>query len=303
MRGVVSIGLIILGILFLGSNFNLWTSRDIETILSFWPLFLILVGLYLIVRRTKEALLVMIIALLAAAGFVYYAGFQNGLPRPFRGQEQRRDEDDDVRESKITADLDPSTERVEAEINTGAINFDIKDGTEKLIDGELQSGFLEPDLSSSFEGDLTKLKLDTVSFRRRFFFRDFNNRLSLKFNNELPLALKINTGASDLDFDLSGLRISDFLLKAGASDIDVTVGEEVVPDAKVAFEVGVSDIKVRVPKALGVKIVSESGLTSERFPSFVSKDDAFYSEGYDTAQKKIEIQLRAGASAIEVERY
>lgn len=305
MKGFWGLILILAGLLFLGQSFNLLNNADMETIVGFWPLLLVLIGIWLIVKRYRFAWVIMLASLLLAGGFVYMAGFTtnsyfNRFNRNETGDSRQRTE---VKDHEIKAIMEEGIKKVEAEVNTGAIRFNLEDGTENLLEGNLVSSFLDPDLETDIDEGVAKVKLDTVSFRRRFFFQDFRNELNLKFNPDLPLDLKASTGASEINFDFRKLILANLGIKAGASDIDVKFGEAIESGAKATFEVGVSNINIEVPKSIGVKIDSESGLTGEDFRGFTKKDGAYYSEGYDQASKKLEIVLRAGASSIRINRY
>jgi hypothetical protein len=161
-------------------------------------------------------------------------------------------------------------------------------------------------LKTSTSGNEVTAVLNTASSHRNmmFFLRDFRNQLNLKLNDNFPIDLDVATGASDLNFDLSGIKLSNFILRAGASNIDIRIGTTVQNGAKADIQAGASDINIEVPQEAGVKIIAESGLTSERFEGFNKKaDDTWESEGYEAAAKKITVELRAGASSVEVIRY
>jgi hypothetical protein len=301
MKKFWAILLIVLGVIFLGENFNFWGGIDWSLLSLFWPILLVLFGFYFLVKQWKEGWWLMVLAVVAAGIFVYIAAYGDNPLLKREGVTKRQKAEQRVYE--IEATLEPSAQKIQAEINTGAIEFKIKNSTEKLIDGSLNSSFLEPDLKTSVEGEVAKLTLDTVSFRRRFFFHDFRNELNLALNNSLPLLLSVNSGASDLNFDLSGLKIESFNLKSGASDVDIRLGDAIENNANISLEVGASDIEIEVPKNIGVKIVSESGLTEESFQGFTERDGAYWSESYEGAAKKINIILRAGVSSVRIIQY
>lgn len=304
MKGFWGIFLIVAGLLFLGQSFNVLNNTDLQTIFSFWPLALVLFGLWLIVKSFRFAWVVMAVGFILSVLFVYGAGFTNNpFFNRFGSENRRENRGSELKVDKIKAEMEEGVERVEAEVNTGAIKFRIDGKTENLIEGDLLSSFLDPDLETDIENGVAKIKLDTVSLRRRFFFQDFKNELSLQFNPDLPLDLRVSTGASELDFDLSELIISKLSLNAGASDINVKLGENLQNGAKATFEVGVSNIVIDVPSAVGVRVVSESGLTGQDFAGFEQRNGAYYSPGYDAAVKKIDVEFRAGASAIKINRY
>lgn len=295
--------LILLGALFLAGNFNLLSGVDLANVLRFWPLILVLWGLYLIIRNKRGADTVMIVALVFSALLV--GGYAYLNPRTENnGNRPCCENEHEIRERTIESEMPIGATKAKITVNTGAVKFDINGGTSKLIEGDVISNFMEPRLKTTVSGEEVTAVLDSTTYRRMmFFFRDFKNELSLKLNDTFPVNLEVNTGASDLNFDLSKIRLSAFLLKAGASDLDLRIGNLVQNDANIDIEAGASSVKVAIPQEIGVRIVNESGLGSTDFPGFIKKSDTVWeSEGYDVATKKINLSFRAGASSLKVTR-
>lgn len=74
---------------------------------------------------------------------------------------------------------------------------------------------------------------------------------------------------------------------------------------KSIIQLGASDLTIRVPNSVGILIKADTGLSSNNFESEgLSKSDKEYkTPDYDKAAKKIEMELKIGASSIELERY
>ena len=120
---------------------------------------------------------------------------------------------------------------------------------------------------------------------------------------DVPLRLRVETGAADAELDLTGLRLAELRLRTGASDTRVTLpaaaGATVV-DA----EGGAATIGFRVPEGVAARIRSSIALGSSdvdtvRFPR-TAAGDAWESPGYAGAVNRVEITVRGGIGSISV---
>src|SRR5256885_7643079 len=94
------------------------------------------------------------------------------------------------------------------------------------------------------------------------------------------IELKGGVGALTLDF-------------GGAWDGDV--------DTHASVEMGLGQLKLRVPRELGVAIHVEKFLASVDAADFVKRGSTYYSRNYESAGKKLEIDVNAALGDIKVE--
>jgi hypothetical protein len=120
---------------------------------------------------------------------------------------------------------------------------------------------------------------------------------------DVPLRLRVETGAADTELDLTGLRLAELRLRTGASETRVTLpaaaGATVV-DA----EGGAATIRFRVPEGVAARIRSLMALSSSdvdqvRFPR-TAAGDAWESPGFAAAANRVEIVVRGGVGSLSV---
>jgi hypothetical protein len=120
---------------------------------------------------------------------------------------------------------------------------------------------------------------------------------------DVPLRLRVETGAADTELDLTGLHLAELRLRTGASETRVTLpaaaGATVV-DA----EGGAAAIRFRVPEGVAARIRSSIALGSidvdpVRFPR-TAAGDAWESPGYAGAVNRVDITVRGGVGSISV---
>ena len=70
---------------------------------------------------------------------------------------------------------------------------------------------------------------------------------------------------------------------------------------RVSIDAGASSINISLPRSVGVKLEVDGALTSRNFQDFEMLDgDTWQSRNYDSAVKKIEIDIDAGVSSLNV---
>ncbi len=126
---------------------------------------------------------------------------------------------------------------------------------------------------------------------------------TLGVSGEVPLRLRVETGATDAELELSGLRLAELRLRTGASETRV-----VLPAAAgvtlVDAEGGAAAIRFRVPDGVAARIRSSIALGSSdvdpvRFPR-TAAGDAWESPDFATAANRVEIAVRGGIGSVSV---
>lgn len=120
-------------------------------------------------------------------------------------------------------------------------------------------------------------------------------------NQEIPMSLSLNTGATQGALDLSALRLTEIRLHSGASDLTVILPAQ-TRYTWVHVESGAAAIRLYVPEGVAAHIRAKDGLAAVqvdewRFPPI---GRVYESEDYDDAEHRVDIYINAGASNISV---
>jgi hypothetical protein len=123
----------------------------------------------------------------------------------------------------------------------------------------------------------------------------------LRLSGAVPLGLNIETGASEARLDLAGLRLTDLVLKTGASSTTVVLPAS-AGFTKVWIESGVASVDIRVPQGVAARIRAQGGLSAvsvdeARFPR---QGDLYQSPDFDSATNKVEIGIQSGVGSVKV---
>jgi hypothetical protein len=178
-------------------------------------------------------------------------------------------------------------------------------GPDELVTGRFGGGV---DHRTRQEGESLSVKLRLPASIAPYFFvpggwgmqRGFE--WQVKLNDAVPLALQVETGASDTRLDLSDLQVTDLWLKTGASATYVTL-PAAAGYTRAKVEAGVASVTVRIPPGVAARLHVKSGLSStavdrSRFPRVGG--NTYQSPDYETAANQVEMELDVGLGSVSV---
>jgi hypothetical protein len=119
---------------------------------------------------------------------------------------------------------------------------------------------------------------------------------------EVPLRLRLATGAAEAELDLPELRLAELRLRTGASQTRIGL-PRAAGYTRVEAEGGAASVRFRVPDGVAARIRTTMALGSteidtRRFPP--SPAGGWASPDYDDAPNKVEIEFRGGVGTLGV---
>jgi hypothetical protein len=120
-------------------------------------------------------------------------------------------------------------------------------------------------------------------------------------NRDIPLALRLDTGASQSEFDLRDVKVTDLKVSTGASKTDITLPAS-AGSTTVKVELGAASLDMVVPQGVAARIRAEQGIATievdtARFPL---SNGIYESAEYSSAQNRIDIVIQAGVGRVAV---
>ena len=300
--------LIAIGCLILISNFG-WIDFQWSTVWRLWPLILIFWGIAILPIKNW-------IKYTALVGVILFTGiFFNRLTEPrgcffWHGNhgnwnlEHRWDEGGtsrNIESQSLSVPLDTVSKKAELNLEAAAGDFRIEGLTTDLLTfhktGDIGNYSLtSEDIKGTKE---ISIRLKETNESRKFSQNDVEIRL-----NQLPLwDLDLDIGAAKINMNLKDYRIDSINIDAGASSIDLTLGNK-NPVTRVNFNAGASSLNIRIPKEAACEVESESFLVSRDFEGFKKKPNGVYqSDNFTIGKNKIYINIETAVSSISIERY
>lgn len=301
--------LVLIGVFFILKNVGV-IYFDWVTIWRMWPLILILWGISLIPVKDYLKLIFSVVAIGLAVLLVnrydkngYYSfGWDS-----HRHRLERSWDDSDWKNSGDSQELfqnyDSSIQRAELNLEAAAGDFRLSDSVpdNKLITFHKKGNI--GNYSMTTEGDSTERVINLKIEDSHVKFNNRGMRVDLGLNPKPVWDLDFDIGAASIDFDLSNYKIGKLSLDGGASSIDIKLGD--LSDlTEVKINAGASSIDLEIPEDAGAELRTETVLSSRNFDGFkkISRG-LFRTDNYDSALHKITIDIDAGVSSVDIDRY
>jgi len=284
--------LIGLGLVFLLNNFGILPWAIWINLWKFWPLFLILIGIEVILGQSISLKTIVILAILVFLVPIFLS-VNPFSKNPLATEKLKISQHlGSIAKAKVVIDL-PATNLEISSLNTPS---------SKLAEGEILYSSIadKPSLSldSAFGQGIFKIKQPFISNNIPF-FSSLRNHVKLLLNPQIPVQLQIKSGASQENLNLSLLRVDDLEIDSQASSISITFGNQYSTKAKI--KTTASNIEIKLPPAVEGKIKVNSKVKSVNIPSrFKKNQDEYKTEGFDKASIRVDIQIEALAGSVTV---
>ncbi len=291
--------LVLVGGLFLLSNFGVLPWGIWDSLWRTWPVVLILWGASVLLRPLgrKGALITGILALVAVVAVVgiAYANYRPGSTgQPYQ-----------TGATTLSQPLESGVQSVRLQMDFGAGTIDL-DGT-ATAEGQLATGTLgyvtrPPAIVYTASGSEADLRLSMASGTWIGSPGSHAPRWDIHLSPVPVYVIDLDTGACATEFDLSALKVSEFNLDTGASDCKVTFGDSGL-QTKVRLAFGAASVTVRAPRSVGVKVSLSTGLVGTNLgrAGLTKTGETWISKDYDAQTSRLEITVQAGVSSFNVE--
>jgi hypothetical protein len=123
-------------------------------------------------------------------------------------------------------------------------------------------------------------------------------------NGDVPVALDINTGASEALLDLSPLRVADLKVETGASSAKLILPAR-AGYTRAWVKAGAASVKISVPPGTALRVRKKGELSTITVDTahFPALDESLYqSPDYDTAANKIDLEVEASIGSVDIRR-
>lgn len=310
--------LIIIGIIFLLNNLGVLPWDFWISILQFWPLFLILIGLKMVIGTSKIAKILMtIFVVLVFAVLILFAVVTNnktifnGLGNKIPALSQIFNTDSSAREETISIDIptDQTTEKRNFNFAFGAGDFIVTDdkSLEKsmVLNAKYVDGLGYPVVANEQKGTTQNIAFETESnFMRGFKTLYIINEMKYDFligQTDIPTNFEIDLGAGKAQIDFADQSIDEFDYTQGAGTGEISFTKSSLP-TKLDVEVGAGTLKIFLPKDTQYKLEYAIGAGTVKFDGerLTIGNGTRQSDKYNK-DDSITINLDLGAGTVDIE--
>jgi hypothetical protein len=115
--------------------------------------------------------------------------------------------------------------------------------------------------------------------------------------------LEIDVGAADFTaVNLGNANAEQIRLRGGIGVVDLDFGGTWTQDMTVSTRLAVGKLMLRIPSDVGVRLEVQRVAAGFEHEGFTKRDDAWYSENYDSAPRKLRLRAETFFGKIEVQR-
>jgi hypothetical protein len=122
-----------------------------------------------------------------------------------------------------------------------------------------------------------------------------------ELNPEIPLSLRLETGASEARLSLGELQVRELFVKTGASSTTIDLPSR-AGHTMVTVESGAAAVKIRVPREVAASIIVRSALAGVHVDRtrFSESVGGYRSADFETAMHKTEIFVETSVGSVEI---
>ncbi len=288
--------LVCLGILFLLNTFNLLSWRTWNIIIRFWPVILIIIGLNIILKRSRLWWLVPLLIIILFLGLIF------GFPRSMQPFNHFSDKEYSGNYS-YSRDIEEDLDNLRVNINYKAGKFILKhtDDERKLCNLDLMYTDSKPSLEYDYQKNSRGAQLSIGQNNKVRFNKTANNNVwDIKLSKKIPLFITLNAGAGKIDLDLSKLKVNELNVNSGVSDLRIDFNNY---STESVINSGASNIKLYIPSRVAVKITTSAVINNNNFQEagLIKLSSKLYqSENIGEAENRININISTSASNIQL---
>ena len=188
--------------------------------------------------------------------------------------------------------------RIKLDHAAGRLNIRAGASSTELLNGVFGA---EVDYKSHLEADQLQVKIRNSPHFWAWFPGESLD-WDIRLNGDIPLNLKIDSGASASTLDLTNLKVIDLDIDTGASSTEVTLPAN-AGNTHVDIDSGAASLNIHIPNGVAASIRVKSGIASVKVDSnrFPRLDGGFYqSADYATALSRADITIETGVGSVDI---
>jgi len=189
---------------------------------------------------------------------------------------------------------------LEVDIDLGVGEMNVTGGAKEWVEGTANYNIkkLAPQVNYNLSGDTGDIEIKHKG-STKLSLANIKNTWAIQLNDDIPMDLTVETGASLANLDLQGLQLEKLDIDAGVGDLTVNLGGDWQKSFTANIETGVGQTTVIVPSKVGVKLTTEKGIGSSTIEGLISKGKGvFVNEAYEKADVVLEINSELGVGDI-----
>jgi hypothetical protein len=294
--------LIVLGALFLYANYR--PAFDAWYVLkTYWPLILIFVGLAKIFDSTRAAraggsnpgswsagATIGFVAFIVVMTILLFHSHAFSHSRAFRSNVKHESQHIDLQGANA----------IDASIQSPAGQLTVEGGASRALEADFSfaESYGAPVVDYRVASGIGQMNVTQDHDEPHFGVS--HNDWNLRFNDSIPLELKVEMGAGEGRLHLRDVPVTRLRLNMGAGRVLVDLTGDRKRDVDADIQGGVGEATIRVPKNVGVVAHASGGIGGIMASGFKKQDDEYTNDAYGKAPVTIRLKVQGGVGSIRL---
>ncbi|HEX6384160.1 MAG TPA: toast rack family protein [Anaerolineae bacterium] len=196
-------------------------------------------------------------------------------------------------------------ESVDVNINMGVGELNVSGGAGNLLDATFTFNVDEwrPEVDYDVSGGRGRLTIEQPGeLPEGIPDDDVTYRWDLQLSDDVPMDLEVNLGVGESELDLSGLFLTGLTMNLGVGQTTVDLSGAWPDSFDVAIRGGVGETTVRLPRDVGVRVSTRTGIGNIVVNDLNRSGDTYTNDAYDEgADVVLDVTLEGGIGEITLE--
>lgn len=287
--------LVLMGTLILLTNIGVINYNFLWDLMIWFPIVLIAIGIEKIFTRSRLEFISYLttVALVVAAVWIAFDASGNGSDTNFFSR------------TSFVEEFDPEVQQISALLDVGDGDLTIRDATGDIVYARFAEFTRKPKVSYEVKEGRAVVEFveDKGIVRSPISVKtdEFSDWI-VKFSDKTPLELTCRGDGSDMHLNMATTPLRKLELDAPSTIVYVKVGE-LEPEVSISLFGTDADVKLRVPRTAGLKVFGQDYETFLEKVGLIREGDVFISEGFDTLQPRISVDLDDRLRSLSIDTY
>ena len=195
-----------------------------------------------------------------------------------------------------------SAQSVRANLMMGAGELQVVGAADALMEADFSYNVADwrPRVSYEVAGNTGELSVKQGSGGGVRLGGDARNEWNLRFNDEVPIDLRVQMGAGESDLDLDSLALTGLNLEIGAGRTTVDLTGDYEQDFDASIQGGVGQATVLLPSEVGVRARAQGGLGKINAEGLQREGDSYVNDAYGSSDVTVDVDVQGGVGEINL---
>ncbi len=218
-----------------------------------------------------------------------------------------------------------NAQQVRATVKMGAGDLKIDGGANELLEADFTYNVVDwkPEINYTVADETGRLVVRQPNSEQIAAYSAARYKWKLLFNEDVPLDMRIEYAGGSGELDLGNLNITRLDIQLGAGDLmldlsgnqslrnlefDMVTGKTTLDlngdwaeNVYVNFQGGVGQTTMRLPQAIGVRVITNQALGRINARGLSKQGNAYVNDAYGVSAVTLEINIQAGVGEINLE--